>query len=288
VYAPALVVFVGGGEFGVGAAMGGGGGMAAWFPLGPGEVYRPAYRVSAAYAMNVNIAHVGNVAAIQNVDVANVRYVNQSVRGAMMVVPHDAFVNSRRVSEVAVVVPREQIVRARVIGSTAPMAPVRESVLARPVGGAVVVHAPPQRAAERPVVVAHQPPPAPVSFAIKERALQSNGGRPLEEGQVNALRRSAPDRNPMVRIPNPPGGEARRPDAVRPDEVNRPPANDRPSSVRPAVNPQPERQPEARPGEPRPSEAKPAEQKPNEPAPAAHPAEKKAPPKKRNESTQKR
>ncbi len=287
VYAPALVAFVGGGEFGVSVALGGGAGMAAWFPLGPGEVYRPAYRVSAAYVTNVNIVHVGNVAVIDSVDVVNVRYVNQSVRGAMMVVPHDAFVGSRRVSEVAVVVPQEQIVRARVIGSTAPMAPVRESVLARPPGGAAV-RVPPQSLSARQVVVSHQPPPPPVSFANKERALQSNGGRPLDAGQTNSLRRNAPDRNPAVRTPNPPGGGAGRPDAVRP-EVNRPPNNDRPPGARPAVSPQqPERQPEVRPAEPRPSEAKPAEQKPNETRPAARPNDKKAPPKKGNEQTQKR
>jgi hypothetical protein len=243
--------------------------------------------VSAAYVTNVNIVHVGNVAVIDSVDVVNVRYVNQSVRGAMMVVPHDAFVGSRRVSEVAVVVPQEQIVRARVIGSTAPMAPVRESVLARPPGGAAV-RVPPQSLSARQVVVSHQPPPPPVSFANKERALQSNGGRPLDAGQTNSLRRNAPDRNPAVRTPNPPGGGAGRPDAVRP-EVNRPPNNDRPPGARPAVSPQqPERQPEVRPAEPRPSEAKPAEQKPNETRPAARPNDKKAPPKKGNEQTQKR
>jgi hypothetical protein len=286
VYAPALVVFVGGGEFGVGAALGGGAGMAAWFPLGPGEVYRPAYRVSAAYVTNINIVSVRNVAPIGSVEV-NVRYANQAVPGAMMVVPHDAFVNSRRVSEVAVVVPREQIVRARAIGFTAPMAPVRESVIARP--GDAVVRVPPQSLVARQVVVAHQPPPPPVKFADKERALQSNGGRPLDPGQVNSLRRNAPDRNPLVRTPNPPaGGGARRPEAVRP-EATRPPANDRPPTARPAVNPQPEVRPaEARPAETRPIEAKPAEQKPVEAAPAAHPAEKKAPPKKRSEQTQKK
>jgi len=241
VYAPALVVFVGGGEFGVSAALGGGAGMAAWFPLGPGEVYRPAYRASAAYVTNINVVNVRNVALIGGVDVVNVRYVNQAVPGAMIVVPHDAFVRARRVSEVAVVVPHEQIVRARAIGSTAPIAPVRESVTGPP-PGAAVVRVPPQRLAARQVVVSHQPPPPPVRFADKERALQSNGGRPLDAGQTNSLRRNAPDRNPMVRtLTAPGGGGVRRPDAVPPVA--------RPTEARPEVNSTP-----AQPGEARPSE----------------------------------
>jgi hypothetical protein len=315
VYAPALVAFVGGPGFAVGIGVGGGGaGMAAWFALGPGEVYRPAYHVSDMYVRNINIVHVTNVAVINNV---NVTYVNQSVRGAVTVVPHDAFVQSRRVSEVAVVVPREQIMRAQVIGSTAQMAPVRESVMGHPMGAGVVVHAPPQRFAERQVVVAHQPPPPPVSFASKEQALRANGGRPLDEGQMNTLRRSAPGPNPMVRTPNSPGrggapsgGAAPRVDQARP-AVNRPPNNDRPPSARPQTTPQPgQGQPAARPNEARPSEAKPSETHTNEarpstprpaeqkapearpaethPTPAAQHEEKKAPPKKRSEPTQKK
>jgi hypothetical protein len=290
VYAPALVAFVGGPGFGVGVGLGGGAAMAAWFPLGPGEVYRPAYAVSSAYVTNINIMHVSNVTVINNVDVTNVHYANQSVRGAVTVVPRDAFVGSRRVSEAAVVVPREQIERAQVIGSTAPLAPVRESVLARP-QGAGAVRVPPQRLAERQVVVAHQPPPPPVSFASKERALQSNGGRPLPASQVNELRRTAPDRNPMVRTANPPGGGAARPEANRPQNNDRPPSvrpgEPRPSEMRPAPGTQPPPQPAVRPGETQPSPqpaARPGETKPGE----AHPAEKKAPPKKRsNEPTHK-
>jgi len=300
VYAPALVAFVGGPGFAVGIGVGGGGaGMAAWFALGPGEVYRPAYHVSDMYVRNINIVHVTNVSVI-DVNVANVHYANQSVRGAVMVVPHDAFVQSRRVSEVAVVVPREQIMRAQVIGSTAQMAPVRESVMGRPVGAGVVVHAPPQRFAERQVVVAHQPPPPPVSFANKEQALRANGGRPLDAGQMNTLRRSEPEHNPMVRTPSAPSrGGAPRVDQARP-AVNRPATNDRPSSARPQTTPQPGQPSPARPNEARPSEARPSTPRPSEqkapevrpseshPAPAAQHEEKKAPPKKRSEPTQKK
>jgi len=268
VYAPALVAFVGGGGFEVG--------MTAWFPLGPGEVYRPAYAVSAAYVTNINIMHVTNVEVINRVDVVNVHYMNQSVRGAVMVVPHEAFVGSRRVSEVAVVVSPERIERARVIGATAPLAPVRESVIARPMGAGVVVRVPPQRVTVRQVVVTHQPPPPPVSFAAKERALQNNGGRPLPASRVNELRPAIPERPSMVRTNEARPNQAR-PEVVRPQNENRLPSprpgEVRPAEVRPAPAPRPreERPAEARPAPaPRPSEERPAEVRP---APAPRPSE---------------
>ena len=54
VYAPALVVFVGGG----GIAFGG---NVAWFPLGPREVYVPPYRTSPDYVRNLNANNVRDV-----------------------------------------------------------------------------------------------------------------------------------------------------------------------------------------------------------------------------------
>ncbi len=249
VYAPALVAFVGGGGFSVGVRVGGGVGMAAWFPLGPGEVYRPAYHVSEVYVRNVNIVHVSNVTVINSVNVTNVRYVNQGVVGAVTVVPHDAFIHARPVASVAVVVPHEEIVRARVVGYTAEVAPVRESVLVRP-AGAVVVHAPPARFAEREVVVRRAPAPPPVSFAAREQALRTNGGRPLEPAQEARFRESAPARAPMVRQvngpgqtfgnrPGPQGGQTfgNRPGGNPTNEMprnNMPPRNDRPPSARPS------------------------------------------------------
>ena len=53
VWAPALVAFVGGGagfRFSAGVGVG-------WFPLAPGEVFLPGYRVSRGYVNNVNITN---------------------------------------------------------------------------------------------------------------------------------------------------------------------------------------------------------------------------------------
>ncbi|HUI55259.1 MAG TPA: DUF6600 domain-containing protein [Bryobacteraceae bacterium] len=217
VYAPALVAFVGGPRFGVSVSIGGGGGVAAWFPLGPGEVYRPAYHVSEVYVRQVNIVHVTDVTVINNVNVTNVRYVNQNVVGAVAVVPHEAFVTARPVHEVAMRVDAREIAGAQVIGTTAAVAPRRESIVAGPVRTNV-----PPRFAERQVVVRSAPPPPPVSFAAKQEALRNNGGRPLDTTTMNNLRtNNPPPRQPAYR------------NAVPAEPRYVPPRNDRPVSARP-------------------------------------------------------
>src|SRR5271154_7355645 len=93
VYAPALVVFVGGGGVGVGF-----GGNVGWFPLGPREVYVPTYRVSRGYMNQVNVSNTTvNITTITNVynttiihnttTITNITYANRNVAGAVMVVP---------------------------------------------------------------------------------------------------------------------------------------------------------------------------------------------------------
>jgi hypothetical protein len=222
VYAPALVAFVGGPGFGVAAGIGAGVGVAAWFPLGPGEVYRPAYHVSEVYVRQVNITHVTDVTIITNT--ASVRYVNQGVVGAVTVVPHDAFIGAQPVARAMVIVPQREIVQAQVIGSTAPIAPMRESVLARPVG-ATAVRTPPARFADRAVFAKTAPPPPPVSFAARQQALQANGGRPLDPAKVESLRATGPGGHPAARpdvVRAPAAGVAR--PAIAPVRNDRPPA----------------------------------------------------------------
>jgi hypothetical protein len=286
VYAPALVAFVGGSNFNVAIGVGGGVGMAAWFPLGPGEVYRPAYHVSAVYVQNINIVHVSNVAVITNVGV--VHYANQTVVGAVTVVPHEVFVGARPVAVAAVRVPVGAMGRVEVVGMTAPIAPVRASVLAT--SSVVVVHAPPERFVTREVVVRNAPPPPPVSFAAKQQMLAANGGRPLAPEQINTIRASAPVRGPMVRNAAPAGGgpPAARPMAEpRPGTPSpyRPPANDRPPSARPAA-PVNEARPQTESVRPAGESARPANTESERPARNERPA-KKAPPKK-GENTEKK
>jgi hypothetical protein len=218
VYAPALVVFVGGGGV-------------AWFPLGPGEMYRPAYRVSPAYAQRVNMGHAPNVT---NIYVTNVRYVNQNVAGSVTVVPRETFAGARPIAPGAAVMPPGEAARARVVGATAPVAPRRESVLGR-WGQPGSVSAPPARMVERPVVVRRAPPPPPVPFRAKQQALEANQGRPLDAATMNGLRNNAPARNPMVRTV--PGRPAMAPQDTRPPRPLGVQRNDQ----RPRVQPPPVR-----------------------------------------------
>jgi len=234
VYAPALVAFVGGGGFGIG--------VSAWFPLGPREAYIPAYRVSEVYVRQVNITHV---TVVDRVSVTNVRYVNQTVPGAVTAVSRETFIGARPVGRATVAVDVRVVANARVVGTAAPIAPERISVIGH-AGPAVA--APPARFVERTVVVRNAPPPPPVSFAAKQQALAANGGRPLDAAQVERFRTAAPARAPMVRqvsAPAPqvtPRGEGRqfgnpnRPAAAEPQ-----PAPERPAfrNERPAAQPQP-------------------------------------------------
>src|SRR6266446_2863501 len=112
VYAPALVVFVGGRNWSVAIGAGGGGGVA-WFPLAPEEPYYPAYHVSSTYVRNVNVTNV-NVTNINvtNVNVTNINYRNRRAPDAVTVVSHDAFVQSRPVNRSVIVVARDRLDQA--------------------------------------------------------------------------------------------------------------------------------------------------------------------------------
>src|SRR5229473_2552352 len=114
VYAPALVVFVGGPRFGASVSFGGGGGGVAWFPLGPREVYVPPYRTSERYVQKVNVTNttvnVVNVTNVyNNVNVTNVKYMHQNNVTAVTAVSHDTFVNARPVAAANVRVNAQQV-----------------------------------------------------------------------------------------------------------------------------------------------------------------------------------
>ena len=91
VYAPALVVFIGGSP-GESSAQGIG-----WFPLGPREVYMPPYGASPTYVQRLNVTNVTtiNVQVIQQIDVTRVTYVNRTAPSAVTVVEPQTFTQGR-------------------------------------------------------------------------------------------------------------------------------------------------------------------------------------------------
>jgi len=240
VYAPALVVFVGGRNWSL--AIAGGSGVA-WFPLAPEEPYVPAYRVSNTYIRNVNVTNV-NVTNINvtNVDVTNINYRNRHERDGVTVVSHETFVESRPVNREVIVVPRDRLDEARVVGATARIAPGRRSVLGQP--AIDETRRPPMSVMTRQVVVQRQPPASPVPFTAREQALRARPGRPLDDATIATLRGRTPGSNPrpLVRPAAPaPANRTERPaPALRPVREGLPPQRAVPPSV---AAPKPERRP---------------------------------------------
>ena len=200
VYAPALVAFVGGGNFGVSISSGNGGAVG-WFPLGPRDVYRPAYTVSHRYFTNVNISNTvinnTNITNVyNNVNITNIQYANQRVPGAVVAVPAAAFAQSQPVAQVAMRVSSDAVFRAPVT-TVAAIAPGQASVR----GAAQERQSPPQMA-DRPVIVQSVPPPAPVGFAAKERVLTTHPGKPIDAPILAGLRPVVPASNVQVVVPS--------------------------------------------------------------------------------------
>jgi hypothetical protein len=188
VYAPALVAWVGG------PAVVASGNNVGWFPLGPREVFVPAYHVSRIYLRNVNIT---NTTTLSNTYVTNVyqndlgaqHYMNETP-AAVTAVPRSTFTSGQRVS--AHVMPlSSSVLGAAVVVAAAPaIVPTRQSVL----GGGEGARATPPPAAllQRPVVARSPPPPAPAPLERQLAALQERGGRPLTRGELAALQPATP------------------------------------------------------------------------------------------------
>jgi hypothetical protein len=264
IYAPALVAWVGGGAVGGGVA---------WFPLGPREVYVPAYHTSPDYVTRVNITNTVIVNNVVNVNVTNVTYVNRTAPGAVMAVQQAAFASARPVQSAAIVV-RPEAIRSAPVMATAAVAPSRASVARVATAGARVAQ--PAAAVQSHAVVAKRtPPPPPVPFAQKQQALAANAGRPLDTNQVKQIRQSQPaPAKPLVRqvqaraAAAPPPAKAGQRPAPAPQIKQTAP----PQAAPPVEKAAPAPAPAARPAPPPPTAQRPApapEARPATPAPAA-------------------
>jgi hypothetical protein len=277
VYAPALVAWVGGPHFGIGIGIGGGVSVG-WFPLGPREVYVPSYPVSRTYVNNVNISNTtvnntvvnnyyNNTVINKNVNVTNVKYVNQGVPGAVTATTSQAFTSAQPIAKNSMKVNQKEVASAPVNVTTPAVAPAKQGVLG---SGAPSAARPPAAWQSRSVVAKTAPPPAPVSFAKQQQAIQSNGGKPLAMSQVREIQpetAQAPRANikiaPPARPATPQNAQSNRPGQPQnnvnsrpgvpnnaPQQANRPgnppssnapankgnakPYNDRPPTARPA------------------------------------------------------
>lgn len=308
VYAPALVVFVGGG----------GSGNIGWFPLGPREVYVPSYPVSRGYMNRVNVSSTTvNVTTVTNVynttvvnrstNITNVTYANRSVPGAVVAVPQTAFTGAQPVAHARVQVSAQQVASMPMSARVA-VNPTRASVLGARAATANHVSVPPAAVVNRQVIAKKSPPPPPPSFAARQQAMASNPGQPLARTKLSSLRpaaggattaaqrvKVAPPGKPATPTTGHPNNPAitNRPEgapaANQPAPANRPKPNrpitnqptpgNRPAASRPPANQPPVERPNNRPEENRPSANQPPPNnrpdmnRPAQPPPARPPME---------------
>ena len=261
VYAPALVAWVGFGG-GAGVSFGfGGGSTVGWFPLGPRDVYVPAYRASETYVTRINTS---NTTVINNTNITNVyntyvktgsvptaNYANRTVAGAVVAVPQAALTSSRPVQQVGVKVRPAQITAMKA-GTAAPhVAPQVTSVLGHPQSGGAP--RPPAAVVSRPVVAKSTPPPLPPSFQQRQNLMAQNPGRPLPIQQVrqmsatpaatarpvHVVAQARPVTPHVSNAPAPrpaPAAQATRQPATLPEPANRPAIASRPQTTQPQPN----------------------------------------------------
>jgi hypothetical protein len=151
VYSPALVVFLGGGEFQAG--------VTAWFPLGPGEPYTPWYHASALYVNRVNVSNIysrnqAQVRSVYNQRTTNV-YANASANGsfanrgvATVAMTQANFAAGRRADQTTVRVNSQQLATAQVLPHPL-VTPERSMVTGAPTRAVPAV-------AARPTLASHE------------------------------------------------------------------------------------------------------------------------------------
>ena len=277
VWSPALVVFAGGIHVG-------GVGVSAWFPLGPGEPYRPWYHTSPQYMDDVNRSNMGESQRVHvqttyvNVNVVNITYVNRTTVTAMR---QEDFASGRPAHQSNVVVDVRQMDRVQPLAAPEPKptaqsfvghAPARavKVSVARP----VLINDKGKAVSTKPGSVAVEPPvkPAPpvrvvpghTAVAPPAGAARPQPGAKLPTAPVVPVAPARPDAKALPEPPGKPAVEA--PGKAAPQLPTRP--------APPA--PQPSTQPSAKPAVEAPG--KPSPQLPTRPAPpAAQPAARPAP-----------
>jgi hypothetical protein len=310
VWSPALVVFAGGLHFSIGGLH-----VSAWFPLGPGEPYRPPYRCSPRYLDQINISNIQPAPRVQvqntyvNVTkVTNITYVNQT---NITVVNENDMASGRSVHQNTVAVKPEQIRNIQVIATPTVQAPAHPVIAqaparavpvsaARPAvinaSGKLVTGAPGAKPVEVPVkaappikplpgrTVVAAPPARPAAPAAKPGAPAAKPGPPVPASAVQSAKPAAPATQPAAK----PGAPVPAPLAQTARPVPTPAAQPAPKPMAPAAQPapkpaapaaQPAPKPAAPPAQPAPKPVPPAAQPaPRPAAPAAQPAPKPAAP----------
>ena len=263
VWSPALVVFAGGGGFH--------GGLSVWFPLGPGEAYRPWYRCSPRYIDQINITNIREaprvhvektyVNIVNVTNVTNINYVNQTRVTAMR---QEDFAAGRSVRNVAVRVDPRDIQQLRPL-QRPDVQPTPRAIISRPVARPVPV------SIQRPVLINQQgrqiaarPGAAPVAPPVRPIApVKAPAGRivvaaPPQRPDNNQPAFQQGNRDQRFNQPNQPGNPSGR-FGQNPGNYNDRQLGPQPVSpgVQPTGRPTPPQQQPERPGD--------QQQRPNQP-----------------------
>jgi hypothetical protein len=192
-YAPALVAWA---SFDAGVVLPDA--VVGWFPLGPGEAWKPGFPVSADYIARVNSTNtvIVDPVMLEHPDVTAVNYMNRET--AMTAMRHDDLAAGRPAGGQFVEVPRTAYARA-VVSAQPDLQPTQEARIGPrgPAQGA------PLEIANRSVV-AHRAPPRLTPFAQRTPAPQpaarsmAPAPRPAADAQhnVGAARTTAPVKHP--------------------------------------------------------------------------------------------
>ncbi|HEX5424193.1 MAG TPA: DUF6600 domain-containing protein [Candidatus Acidoferrales bacterium] len=268
VYAPALVGFVGGGGFGVSVSFGSVQGVG-WYPLGPRDIYVPAYRASPRYVQEINrcgtryynqteITRVYNNYTVNHITYVNYTYANNP--RAITAVNRQTFVSGQRVARGAIRLNQQQIMHPRVV-TTASLTPTRSSVVG---GMARARRAPRVPVATHRVVTRLKPSPRAQPLGrprpatnpqLTNAALQRSGYSPQLQMIRARAAASAPARHVAPTAPAKPAAPGRA--APGRTQPNRPAPRPAPGKTTqptpPAARPAPGRTQPAVPGRPAPT-----------------------------------
>ncbi len=242
VWSPAQVVFAGGIRVG-------GAGVSAWFPLGPGEAYKPWYPCSQQYIDRVNISNIRESREVHVqktyvniVNVTNVTYIN---RTNVTVMRQEDFAAGRAAHQTAIHVDPAQLQHIQVAApvALAPAKPIILHPIARPVNIPV---ARPVLINQNGQAVAAVPNAKPVAVPVKpvQVAPVPNGNQPPRMGSENGVAPMHPLPPVIPGHPQQPGQQPVTGQPIRPQTPNQPgqpPANGQP--VRPQVPNQPTQPP---------------------------------------------
>ena len=263
VWAPAQVVFAGGVQVG-------GVGVSVWFPLGPGEAYKPWYPCSPQYINQINITniHESRVVHVQTtyiniVNVTNVTYVNRTVGVTAM--RQEDFAAGHSTRSVAVKVDPQQL--AHVQPARPEARPPAQRLILHPVARPasvpqerpVLINSKGQQAVAAPNAKPVAVPVKPVPPAPKPIPGHTAIGTPTVAGKPVA----APPKTAAAPVP-----PAAQPAPVKPSPVaaKTPPSPAIKAATPPPAKQQPVPPAKAEPTPPAKTQAPPASKTPTEPA----------------------